>query len=170
MLGAIWAQSLDGVIGDGDTMPWHIPEDLAHFKNTTLGEPVIMGRRTWESINERFRPLPGRDNIILSSREPGEWSRGAEVVTEIGDRSGWIMGGGTVYAATLDAVPRLQVTLIDAHLADTLTTPVYAPAVPEDFELVTESDWLTSERGSINGVDGPARYRFLSYRRKELTS
>ena len=49
-LGAIWAQSLDGVIGDGDTMPWHLPEDLQHFKATTMGHPIIMGRRTWEGL------------------------------------------------------------------------------------------------------------------------
>ena len=51
-LGAIWAQSLDGIIGDGEQMPWHVPEDLAHFKEVTLGSPVIMGRRTWESLPE----------------------------------------------------------------------------------------------------------------------
>lgn len=170
MLGAIWAQSLDRVIGDGSGMPWHVPEDLAHFKSTTLGDPVIMGRRTWESLNPRFRPLPGRENIILSSRAPGEWSSGAEVVTELGDRSGWIMGGGVVYAATLALVSRLEITLIDAHLSPLITTAVLAPEISDDFEQVADSGWKTSEHGSVEGAEGPARYRFLSYQRKDSTS
>ena len=53
MLGAIWAQSLDGIIGDGEQMPWHVPEDLKHFKDVTMGAPVIMGRKTWESLNPK---------------------------------------------------------------------------------------------------------------------
>jgi len=81
MLGAIWAQSLDGIIGDGEQMPWHVPEDLKHFKDVTMGAPVIMGRKTWESLNPKFRPLPGRENYVLSSRAPGQWSAGAQVIT-----------------------------------------------------------------------------------------
>ena len=65
-VGMIWAQTPDRVIGRDGTMPWHLPEDLAHFKEHTLGHPVIMGRRTWESFPERFRPLPGRTNIVVS--------------------------------------------------------------------------------------------------------
>lgn len=64
MIGAIWAQSLARIIGDGAGMPWHLPEDLEHYKETTLGSPVIMGRRTWESLP--VTPLPGRANIIIS--------------------------------------------------------------------------------------------------------
>lgn len=82
-LGAIWAQSLDGIIGDGAGMPWHLPEDLKHFKETTLGSPIIMGRRTWESLP--VKPLPGRKNIVLSSREDDEWSDGASVCRDIPD-------------------------------------------------------------------------------------
>lgn len=77
MLGAIWAQSLDGVIGDGAGMPWHLPEDLKHFKEITFGHPIIMGRRTWEALP--MRPLPGRPNHVVSSREAGTWSNGAFV-------------------------------------------------------------------------------------------
>lgn len=67
-IAAIWAQTVDGVIGDNGTMPWHVPEDFAHFKETTTGHPVIMGRRTWESFPAAFRPLPGRTNIVITSR------------------------------------------------------------------------------------------------------
>ncbi|GAA2523024.1 dihydrofolate reductase [Rarobacter incanus] len=66
-IGLIWAQARDRVIGSQGKMPWHIPEDLAYFRTVTTGSPVIMGRRTWESLPPRFRPLPGRDNIVVSS-------------------------------------------------------------------------------------------------------
>jgi dihydrofolate reductase len=64
-IGLIWAEA-DGVIGNDGVMPWHLPEDLAHFKQLTLGSPVIMGRKTWDSLNPRFRPLPGRRNIVVT--------------------------------------------------------------------------------------------------------
>ena len=62
----IWAQSTNGVIGLDGAMPWHLPEDLAHFKRTTLGCPVVMGRKTWDSLPPKFRPLPGRKNIVIT--------------------------------------------------------------------------------------------------------
>lgn len=65
-IGMIWAEARGGAIGRDGEMPWHLPEDLAHFKQSTLGEPVIMGRRTWESLPERFRPLPGRENLVVT--------------------------------------------------------------------------------------------------------
>jgi dihydrofolate reductase len=65
-IGLIWAQARGGVIGRGGVMPWHLPEDLAHFKRVTLNHPVIMGRKTWDSIPPRFRPLPGRRNIVVT--------------------------------------------------------------------------------------------------------
>ena len=67
----IYARAANGVIGKDGTMPWHLPEDLAHFKRLTLGCPVIMGRKTWDSLPERFRPLPGRINIVIT-RQP-DW-------------------------------------------------------------------------------------------------
>ena len=62
----IYARAANGVIGRNGTLPWHLPEDLAHFKRTTLGCPVIMGRKTWDSLPPRFRPLPGRVNIVVT--------------------------------------------------------------------------------------------------------
>jgi len=80
MLGLIWAQARDAagrpVIGAGGTMPWHLPEDLAHFKRVTSGHPVVMGRRTWDSLPPRFRPLPGRTNVVVT-RQPG-WAPGEQ--------------------------------------------------------------------------------------------
>jgi dihydrofolate reductase len=59
-IGLIYARARNGVIGRDGVMPWHLPEDLAHFKRTTLSHPVVMGRKTWDSLPARFRPLPGR--------------------------------------------------------------------------------------------------------------
>ena len=68
-LGLIWAEARGGVIGKDGAMPWHVPEDLAHFRAATMGDPVIMGRRTWESFPPRFRPLPGRRNIVVTRND-----------------------------------------------------------------------------------------------------
>lgn len=170
MIGAIWAQSLDGIIGDGAGMPWHLPEDLKHFKETTLGSPVIMGRRTWESLP--VTPLPSRANIIISSREAGPWSNGAYIYRDLPDfeDSAWIIGGAQLYEATIDEVEIIERTLIDVTLAPLLPhSAVHAPRITDDFALVSESDWLTSERGrvTLDGADKtPLRYRFQRYERK----
>ncbi len=141
MIGCIWAQSLDRVIGDGRDMPWHIPEDLRHFKEITMGQPVVMGRKTWESLPARFRPLPGRENFVLSHREPGDWSAGATVIREL-PAEGWVMGGGEIYAATVADADVLEVTIVDATFTDQLgDSAVYAPDIPDTFTLERESDW-----------------------------
>ncbi|MBC3186418.1 dihydrofolate reductase [Corynebacterium sp. zg-331] len=150
MLGAIWAQDRAGVIGDGTGIPWHLPEDLRHFKEVTLGAPVIMGRRTWESLPKK--PLPGRENIVLSRRAAGEWSRGAGVSTRI-PGEGWIIGGGEIYAQTIDAVDVVEMTVVDTQVR--VPTPVFAPAIPDRMVLVSDSGWRGQE----------TRYRFLRYER-----
>ena len=80
----IVARARNGVIGRDNAMPWHLPADLAHFKRTTVGHPVIMGRRTWESIG---RALPGRRNLVVS-RSPGFVAPGAEVVGSLAEHGG----------------------------------------------------------------------------------
>lgn len=128
-LGAIWAQTDAGIIGRAGDMPWRAPEDLVHFKKVTLGAPVIMGRRTWESFPPRFRPLPGRTNIVISrsvaeaqERDGALWvpsldaalyaardAVGAPVEDTPADTvtadtpavDAWILGGGSVYAEAL---------------------------------------------------------------------
>ncbi len=85
-LGLVWAQSTSGVIGRDGGIPWHVPEDMAHFKQLTAGCTVVMGRRTWESLPARFRPLPGRRNVVLT-RQSGYRAEGAEVV-EVGEGGG----------------------------------------------------------------------------------
>lgn len=128
-LGAIWAQTSAGVIGRDGTMPWHAPEDLTHFKAVTVGKPVIMGRRTWESFPVCFRPLPERTNIVISRSAPlgskpvecdgAFWVSSLDAaLTLAGNRSlvstpswhsdslyqqvtVWIIGGGSIYAEAL---------------------------------------------------------------------
>lgn len=86
-IGLIWAQAEGGVIGRDGAMPWHVPEDLAHFKAMTLGDgpvgdPVVMGRKTWDSLTPRFRPLPGRRNIVITGQH--DWvAGGADVANSL---------------------------------------------------------------------------------------
>lgn len=114
----VWCQSREGLIGDGLSMPWHIPEDMAFFKEATLGRPVVMGRATWDSIPETFRPLPGRENIVCS-RDP-HWS--AEGARRAGSLSqalvmagpdAAVIGGGQIYAAALASADECLITEID---------------------------------------------------------
>src|ERR671932_1265776 len=103
VLGLVWAQARGGVIGADGRLPWHLPEDLRLFRELTTGSTVVMGRATWESLPERFRPLPGRRNVVLS-RRAGYEAAGADVRTSLpealADAGGpvWIIGGAEVYA------------------------------------------------------------------------
>ena len=129
------AVARNGVIGRAGGLAWNIPEDMAHFKAVTAGGTVIMGRSTWESIPQRFRPLPGRRNIVLS-RQPGFRAPGAEVAATVeaglamalksptdspSPSTVFIIGGAQVYAAALPLAHRLELTEIqhdfegDAH-------------------------------------------------------
>ncbi|WP_225217242.1 dihydrofolate reductase [Arthrobacter pullicola] len=160
LVGMIWAQTGDGVIGRDGGMPWHLPEDLAHFKATTQGHPVIMGRRTWESFPEAFRPLPNRTNIVISSR-PGLaaelGSQGAAVVSSLeaaleaaegseGSSRIWIVGGSQLYAA---AEPLADVAIVTVINTET-EGDSYAPRLGPDWTFTAVSpaqDWYTSTNG-----------------------
>src|SRR4051794_21120002 len=105
----VWAQSANGIIGAGGEMPWHVPEDLAHFKHVTAGRPVIMGRRTWDSLPERFRPLVGRRNIVVT-RQQQFAAEGVEVAHSVEDALAlaadddgivWVIGGAEIFAAVI---------------------------------------------------------------------
>ncbi len=130
-IGLIWAQSRGGVIGAGGSLPWHLPEDLRHFRLRTSGATVVMGRRTWESLPPRFRPLPGRVNVVLTS-DPGWSADGAvraasvdEVLAEHG--SSWVIGGGATYAAFLPHAARLVVTDVDLVVDGDTRAPAVGP-------------------------------------------
>ena len=160
-LGLIWAQARGGVIGADGTMPWHVPEDLAHFKELTMGSAVIMGRRTWESFPARFRPLSGRRNIVLT-RDPSWAADGAEAVHSLDealalDPDPWIIGGAQLFTATIDRADRLEVTEIDAAYDGDTFAPAIDFSVWVPTPLTADAPWLTSRTD--------LRYRFLTYAR-----
>jgi dihydrofolate reductase len=154
----IWAQARGGVIGHRGVMPWRLPEDLAHFKATTVGRPVIMGRRTWESIPDRFRPLPGRENIVVT-RDHGWNAPGAtaahtlEEALEQSSTKAWVIGGAQIYAAALPYATVAVVTEIDAEFPG----DAWAPELDSSWQLERDADWAVSTTG--------LRYRFLTYTR-----
>lgn len=158
-LALIWAQAHDRIIGADGVMPWHLTEDLRHFRALTGNDPVIMGRRTWESLPERYRPLPGRDNIVVT-RQEGWASPGAHVthsvdaaLTTAGDASTvWVMGGAELYRQTLPVADRLEVTELDLEVAGDTRAPEIGAGWTADA-----GDWLIASNGM--------RYRFLTYTR-----
>ncbi|SJN32594.1 Dihydrofolate reductase [Microbacterium esteraromaticum] len=155
-VGLIWAEAADGVIGAQGGMPWHVPEDLAHFKETTLGVPVIMGRRTWDSLPERFRPLPGRENVVIT-RDQDWHAEGARRAANIEDavrslERVWVIGGSDIFRQVIGQADRLEVTELDLAVAgDTFAPP------KDGWRLVDEGEWQTSRTG--------IRYRFLGFDR-----
>ena len=118
-LNLIYARAANGVIGHNNALPWHLPEDLAHFKRTTLGCPVIMGRKTWDSLPPRFRPLPGRLNIVVS-RNPDWQATGALHAASLpqalalcpSSSDAWVIGGAQIYAQALPLASSVVVTEI----------------------------------------------------------
>ncbi|WP_176110298.1 type 3 dihydrofolate reductase [Izhakiella australiensis] len=130
MISLIAAMAADRVIGMENAMPWHLPADLAWFKKHTLNKPVIMGRRTWESIG---RPLPGRKNIVISrqsgSDEGAIWvSSLQEALTAAGEvEEVMIIGGGDIYRQFIDKANRLYLTHIDAEVDGDTHFPDYEP-------------------------------------------
>lgn len=153
----LWAQSRDSVIGRDGGLPWHLPEDLRRFRALTTGGTVVMGRATWESLPERFRPLPGRVNVVLS-RDPSYDAAGALVLTSLDEAlrtatDVWVIGGGAVFAEALPHADALFVTDVDVAVeGDTV-----APTVGPGWREVDVGEWLVSEDGT--------RYRFRELRR-----
>jgi dihydrofolate reductase len=144
----IYARSRNNVIGLKGEMPWHLPEDLAHFKRTTLGQPVVMGRVTWESIPAKFRPLPGRRNVVVS-RQADYAAPGAEVVPSVraaldlfaADQVVWIMGGAQIYAQALPLASQVVVTDIDADFEG----DAFAPSLGADWHEVNRTTHTSAQ-------------------------
>jgi dihydrofolate reductase len=146
----VWAQAHDRVLGVDGTLPWHLPEDLRLFKALTLGSTVVMGRRTWESLPARVRPLPGRRNVVLSSTLSAAdagvpVARSVAEVLTAGDDV-WVIGGGGVYAGFLPHAAEVVTTEIDAaYPGDT-----FAPALDAGWQRaarVPGEGWLRSSSG-----------------------
>lgn len=164
-LGLVYARARNGVIGKGGVMPWHLPEDLAHFRQVTMGAPVIMGRKTWESLPPRFRPLPGRRNIVITRN--AAWSPpGAERAGSLGEALAlvaaephvWVIGGGEIYAQALPHADVVEVTEIECDFEGDTHAPALGPEWAErkrerhrsaagfDYSFVTYQS--TRERGA----------------------
>ncbi|ATG50765.1 dihydrofolate reductase [Brachybacterium vulturis] len=187
-IGLIWAQARGGVIGAGGTMPWHLPEDLRHFSRTTKGSPVVMGRRTWESFPPRFRPLPERTNIVITSddafaaegavrardlgdalRLAGEALAARDSPTGPGDRDALdTPAPGPVKGAMTWVIGGGRVYREAMGRADLLVVTeidlevdgdTTAPVVPDDFSPeASDPAWCSSRTG--------LRFRILRYRRR----
>lgn len=158
-LNLIVAAGRDGAIGKGGDLIWKVSEDLKRFKRLTTGHPVIMGRKTWESLPKR--PLPGRLNIILSRDKDYEAEGGVvcadpeEALRIAGDGNPFVMGGAQIYDLFLPFVSRLFVTEIDADCPDADAFLAFSPA-----------DWNVAEVSPWNDTPDGIRYRYVEYIRK----
>jgi len=130
----IFARAANGVIGHNNTLPWHLPEDMAHFKRTTLGCPVIMGRKTWDSLPPRFRPLPGRLNVVVTRQ--ADWQAAGALCAHSlpeamalcpPDSDAWVIGGAEIYAQALPLASTAVVTDIEATYDGDAYAPQFGP-------------------------------------------
>ena len=145
----IYARAANGVIGLDNTMPWHLPEDLAHFKQLTSGSPVVMGRKTWDSLPARFRPLPGRTNIVVTRN--ADWSAegvvragSLEEALQAGAQHGdtvWVMGGAQIYAQALPLADVAEVTIIHQDFEG----DAFAPTLGPEWIEATRQDHVSAQ-------------------------
>ncbi|KMQ73701.1 dihydrofolate reductase [Marinobacter subterrani] len=162
----IVAMSRNRVIGRNNNLPWYLPGDLRYFKQATMGKPIIMGRKTWDSIG---RPLPGRMNVVISRNETWEAPTGtvaakslqealvkAEAQAELeGGDEVMIIGGGQIYAEALPMVDRMYVTLVHAEVEG----DAFFPEVNwEEWEEIGREDFSASD-------NNPYDYSFVVYQR-----
>ena len=165
VLAVIVAAAENGVIGADNKLPWHLPEDLRYFKRITMGKPIVMGRKTFESIG---RPLPGRTNIVIS-RNPGFSAEGIRVVASLEDalalaaevaaaegaQEVMVIGGAQVYQSALEQAQRLYLTRVHA----TVEGNAYLP------ELVWENWVERSRERHPASAENPYDYSFIIYDR-----
>lgn len=161
----IAAVARNGVIGNGGDLVWREPADQRHFRATTQGHAVLMGRKTWDSLPARFRPLPNRRNLVIS-RQAGLCLAGADVYPALHDALAamaassptervFVIGGGELYALALPLASELVLTEIDADLAgDT------------HFPPLNKADWIQTSRQPQAADAGPG-FSFVTYRRAE---
>ena len=146
----IWAHDRNRVIGVGNGLPWRVPEDSRRFQALTMGSAVVMGRRTWDSLPAAYRPLPGRENWVLTrnSRWSAEGAARASSLEEVLDRmSGhdlWVAGGGEVYSLALPLADECFVTEIDAEFPGDAWAPDLASPWHRDANHHEGSGWQVS--------------------------
>jgi dihydrofolate reductase len=156
----IFARAANGVIGKDNALPWHLPEDMAHFKRTTLGCPVIMGRKTWDSLPPKFRPLPGRLNIVVT--RDAQWqadgaARAGSLEEAVAlcppDTDAWVIGGAQIYAAAIDLASTAVVTEIAQDFEGDAFAPVFGPG------------WRETARETHTAANG-LPFAFVTYAQK----
>jgi dihydrofolate reductase len=160
IISIIAAMDRNHLIGNNNQLPWHLPADFAHFKSVTMGKPIIMGRKTYESIG---KPLPGRTNIVLS-RNSGSQYEGVECVTSFGDAikavadvdEVMVIGGSTIYQMLIPQADRMYLTYVDAEFEGDAWFP--------DFD---ENQWIEKE-AVIRPADEKNAYicRFVTLEKK----
>ena len=160
-LNLIYARAANGVIGKDNALPWHLPEDMAHFKRMTAGCPVVMGRKTWDSLPPRFRPLPGRRNIVVTRQ--ADWQAdGAERAGSLPEAMAlctdaaevWVIGGAQIYAEAAPLAQRAVVTEIDRDFEG----EAHAPSLG--------AGWAEASRETHVAADG-LPFDFVTYVRQE---
>ncbi|MDQ3058429.1 MAG: dihydrofolate reductase [Pseudomonadota bacterium] len=157
----IFARAANGVIGKDNAMPWHLPEDMARFKRLTQGWPVIMGRKTWDSLPARFRPLPGRTNVVIT-RQPDWRAAGALPAASLADALAlcsqaeevWIMGGAQIYAQAEPLADRIEVTDIAQDFEGDAFAPTLGP------------QWSETARDNHVAASG-LKFSFITYEKHE---
>lgn len=164
-LAMIVAVAENGVIGSDNKLPWHLPEDLKYFKRVTMGKPIVMGRKTWDSIG---RPLPGRTNIVIT-RQSGLQLEGAKVVATIeealelaqavatidGAEELVVIGGAEIYQAAFPLCQRLYLTEVHAEVTGDACFPAWQP---DQWLKVSEDHYSSDETNPFN-------YSFVVYER-----
>jgi dihydrofolate reductase len=153
----ILARATNGVIGKDNTIPWHLPEDMAHFKHLTMGCPVIMGRKTWDSLPAKFRPLPGRTNVVITRQK--DWSEnGAQRASSLREAllfcerspNVWVIGGAQIYAQAMPLAATAEVTEIEVRVDGDAFAPAFGPG------------WMETAREQHVSATGLA-FAFVTY-------
>ena len=162
-LNLIYARAANGVIGKDNALPWHLPEDMTHFKRMTAGCPVVMGRKTWDSLPPKFRPLPGRRNIVVTRQ--ADWQAdGAERAAGLPEAMAlcadaaevWVIGGAQIYAEAAPLARRAVVTEIDRDFDG----DAHAPSL--------DAGWREVARDTHVAVDG-LPFSFVTYVQQEAS-
>lgn len=156
-LSLIAAVSKNNCIGKNGELPWHIPEDMKHFKAVTKDKVVLMGRKTWESIPEKFRPLPKRKNVIITRKEDYRAPEDVDVFHSVKealdsykDQNIICIGGGEIYSLCMKDADRLYMTHIDKQV----------DACDTFFPHIDTEIWKETEREDHDG------FSFVTYERK----
>ena len=166
MISLIAAVAANRAIGKNNELLWHLPADMAYFRETTRGRPVIMGRKTWESLPARFRPLPGRRNIVVS-RNAGYDAPGAELASSLDaalaavadDENSFVIGGADLYRQSIPLADRLYLTEVESSVEGDAFFPEFDR---HDWQEISRSATQTDQ---TNGL----RFAFVVYQRTQST-